>query len=1450
MKRLHAAFSCLLLFFAGMVTGQDFSNKGTDFWVGYGLHSRMLAGANGGSQDMVLYFATEAVTNITVSIPGVGYSQTYTNIPANSIFTTAPLPKIGSQDSRLFQEGVSNKGIHITATKPVVAYSHIYNTSVSGATLLFPTNTLGKDYYSINFEQHSNEGNSNAFFYAVATDTGTTTIEVIPSANTQTMVAGQTYLFNLSQGQIFNALGTISGNDGVDLTGSRIRSIGTGSGGCKRIAVFSGSGKLNIKCPPGASGNSADNYMVQAFPKNAWGKNYLTVPTSQMPANLFRIAVQDPTTVVKLNGTVLTGLIGNFYYQISQNSLPNLIEADKPVMVAQYITSANQCGNTSIGNDGDPEVIYLSPIEQNIGQVIINSTPNYGINRHYVNVVIPNSGTAISSFRIDGAVPSASFVTHPRNPAYSYLVQNLSAGQHTLKSDSGFNALAYGYGPAESYGYNAGTNVKDLYQFVSIQNQYATVNFPATCKNTPFFFSMTFPYQPTQIKWVFGTALNSMGINDATVSSPVADSTWFVNGKQLYRYKLPGTYFITAIGTYAIKVLAQNPTPDGCSGEQEINYDLQVGDRPTADFTFTSTGCVTDTVRFTDNSNTSGRPTIFRKWDFDDGQLAQVAGGNTVHLYGTAKTYNPKLFVVTDYGCVSDTVSKSITLSDPPVAKFGVAMPFCAGKTMTFTDSSFSANSVLVKWTWSFGDGTAPVVALAGTSQTHTYAAAGTYTVTLLVESASGCRSLLFQKSIKVSPVPVAGFTFGKACLPAGTVQFTDASTISDGTQNTFIYVWSFGDGGSAATKNPGHSYAAVGPYSVSLIVTSGAGCVDSVQKTVDSVYAQPQAVFNAPVEVCFGTLAGLTDQSAAPASTVSQWLWDFGDGSPSASQQNPTHNYAAPGTYSISLTVKSSVGCSSATTTKQIVVNPLPTADFSSSVPSCVNRSLTFTDKSAANAGTLTKWTWNFGDGSAQVVAATGVAQTHTYATTGSYKVTLLVETDKGCNSAVTSKFVAVYPVPVPGFVMPGNCINDPVTQFTDTSSIADGTQNQFSYGWNFGDANATPANPNTSAVKDPLHKFTATGNYSVTLTVTSNNGCIDSITQIFTINGAVPISRFTVLDGLQACSNDTIRIADNSSVFPGRIVRLEIYWDYTANPTNKQTVNNPVPGAVYSTKYPEFFSPTTKNYDIRMIAYSGINCLNTSQQSIVMKATPDIAFPAINSVCADEPPFQLQANALNMTGGNGTFSGRGVSATGIFSPAAAGAGKQTIRYTYTAANECLNFKEQTITVFPVPTVDAGPDRFVLEGGAATFSTAASGVGLTYLWSPATYLSNPSIATPVTRPVDDINYTFTATSADGCSASDNVFVKVLKAPLVPNVFSPNGDGVNDRWEIKYLESYPGATVEIYNRYGQKVFESKGYTRPWDGTYQGSGLPAGTYYYIINPKNGRQQMAGYVDIIR
>jgi gliding motility-associated-like protein len=110
--------------------------------------------------------------------------------------------------------------------------------------------------------------------------------------------------------------------------------------------------------------------------------------------------------------------------------------------------------------------------------------------------------------------------------------------------------------------------------------------------------------------------------------------------------------------------------------------------------------------------------------------------------------------------------------------------------------------------------------------------------------------------------------------------------------------------------------------------------------------------------------------------------------------------------------------------------------------------------------------------------------------------------------------------------------------------------------------------------------------------------------------------------------------------------------------------------------------------------------------------------------------------------------------------------------------------------------------------------------------------------------------YTLTVKSGEGCSVTTRVFVKVLKKLSVPNAFSPNGDGINDEWNVKYLNTYPDATVIILNRYGEKVYSGGSRAKGWDGRYNGTDAPAGTYYYLIDPRNGRRVTSGAITLIR
>ena len=204
------------------------------------------------------------------------------------------------------------------------------------------------------------------------------------------------------------------------------------------------------------------------------------------------------------------------------------------------------------------------------------------------------------------------------------------------------------------------------------------------------------------------------------------------------------------------------------------------------------------------------------------------------------------------------------------------------------------------------------------------------------------------------------------------------------------------------------------------------------------------------------------------------------------------------------------------------------------------------------------------------------------------------------------------------------------------------------------------------------------------------------------------------------------------------------------------------------------------------------------------------------------------------------------------------------TVTYTYTDtitfsvklyAVNSFGCNSDTITklftVHPYPHVNAGPDRFILEGGQIVLAPVVWGNDLQFVWTPNQYLIDNKIEkVKVNKPLTDMIYTLTVTARGGCSRSDDMFVKLLKFPKIPNTFTPNGDGINDKWYIDYLNTYPENRVQVFTRTGQLVFESRGYNTPWDGTIKGKPLPFDTYYYIIEPGNGRDPVTGYVTIIK
>ena len=353
-----------------------------------------------------------------------------------------------------------------------------------------------------------------------------------------------------------------------------------------------------------------------------------------------------------------------------------------------------------------------------------------------------------------------------------------------------------------------------------------------------------------------------------------------------------------------------------------------------------------------------------------------------------------------------------------------------------------------------------------------------TYTVT--VTNSNGCIET-DEVTVFVHPIPVPNFTASLSCV-GQTTTFTDQSTVSPGTITDWS--WDFGDSSPLDnTQNPTHTYANTGSYTVALTTTSNHGCIKTTTISVIG-YPVPTVAFSNN-SVCLNYPTLFSDLSSITGDTVTSWLWNFGDSTVNSTSQNPSHTYAEDGTTSVTLTATSSHGCSDSVI-QPVIVYPLPVAKFVvDDSAGCIQHCVHFTDQSTVSSGTVNLWAWNFGDSQIGV----GSTPEHCYPIPGTYTITLLTITNKGCvDTAIYNSMITAYPLPVAGF------IGDPLvtTVLTPTIEFKDKSSGAVQWLYNFGDG--SPVDNSQS----PSHLFPdfndADHSYIVHQLVTSQFGCIDT--------------------------------------------------------------------------------------------------------------------------------------------------------------------------------------------------------------------------------------------------------------------------------------------------------------------------------------------------------------------
>jgi gliding motility-associated-like protein len=393
--------------------------------------------------------------------------------------------------------------------------------------------------------------------------------------------------------------------------------------------------------------------------------------------------------------------------------------------------------------------------------------------------------------------------------------------------------------------------------------------------------------------------------------------------------------------------------------------------------------------------------------------------------------------------------------------------------------------------------------------------------------------------------------------------------------------------------------------------------------------------------------------------------------------------------------------------------------------------------------------------------------------------------------------------------------------TTFCDGKSvILKAPEGPYSYAW-FKDDRVFPG------ANEPDYQPHETGEYKVQIT-SATTGCVVTDSVMVRVKPK-PQASIVPPTLTTACSGDTIRL--NAISRP----------TYTYQWANTGTVIDQQTGASLAVTQAGHYVLTVTDTN---------QCQATSEEVLLQfKTAPTVTMAALPAIC-ENATGRL---ALSAEPGGGTFAGVGRAAGAVsgleFDPAKTGPGQFVITYTLSMpGNSCPGRAQQTVVVHQAPAIAVA--NATVRRGSEVQLNKNSIDSLSYYWTPSVGLSSPVAARPFASPDTSTTYRVRATTPQGCEYTTRLTVTVVTALFIPDAFTPNNDGMNDNWVIRGIGDYPDCQVEVYNRWGNPVFVSQGYSQPWDGKSEGQDLPPAVYHYVIKPGDSQPHRSGSLLITR
>ncbi len=837
--------------------------------------------------------------------------------------------------------------------------------------------------------------------------------------------------------------------------------------------------------------------------------------------------------------------------------------------------------------------------------------------------------------------------------------------------------------------------------------------------------------------------------------------TWYTNGTGTFSdiHSINPTYFPSEMdrtnGVVTLTLRAQsNNDCDDVSDSRMLMLRREVY----PNYFYTS-ACAETPMQFTvDTLITDIGRTISYDWNFGDGTFSNEM--NPVHTFSNSGEYEVTL-TVRDTLFVEHSETKFIGVEALPFAFFSYDQPVCSGSSIVFHDQSNTPDGYITSWHWDFGDGTDTVFYFPDQPEfiTHQYPYDLTYTVTLTVQTAQGCVDD-YSQNIAIQPSPIALFSYNDTCQNMD-VSFTSTS-VENGGGEIVSYFWNFGDPESGVSNtaegaNVGHVFATPGTYTVSHVVTNALACSDTISQNI-TILEQPPVDFNYEANCQDMPVSFSIDADVTNVAELALWHWDFGDGEESY-EQNPTHIYAAAGTYEVTLSIENASGCASKVV-HAVEIGDVPSAQFNFSSPTCFGQDVDFVYISNQGAEHIVTWTWDWGNGETTVVDFPNDPNISVnYDQPGTYEVTLHVVDASGCEASYSSQ-VIISPNPVSNFSFDATCQGNQV-QFTSLVQ-GNGAGSITAYAWDFGDP--VSGIDNVSDVENPAHLFAEAGDYDVSLTVTAVNGCSHTKDTVVSVDAAPDVD----FSFEAACLGDATLF--NSSDFVDVAQVGQWSWDFGDGFSS----NNPDPEHVYL---------VSGSYDVVLTVTDINGCSASATHTIEVLSRPTAAFVFAGDACqGGEIAFDDQSLAdevivqWSWDFGDGTTEIVDYPSNPDISHAYEQSGMFDVTLSLITESGCQASYSQTLTINAVPDAQISftpaclNEAYAFEGSAVLNGGAGMGEWLWDFGDPLSGLANTSSLQNPTHTYTEsgeYNVSLVAFNNDGCSDTAFVDIVVGELPIV-----------------------------------------------------------------------------------